>query len=122
MRPRWTKWQITIMGIACAVLIPVALFTYFATVPSMSKAQFRVLVPTELPDGTPRVQVERWLRNRGLRFDDIGDRTGPRVGLGGSFRNYRIDPLGDRELDFEFYFDEHNKKIGTYVRQVTYGP
>src|SRR5205807_20363 len=94
---------------------------YLLIIPRISVLTLRDRIERELPLGVGRVQVELWLKRERLTWSDIFD--GRRsVGIGGNIPHiYRLEPLSDTQIDFEFHFNDNDELIRILVEECTFG-
>src|SRR3954470_17237999 len=89
--------------LALLALVSVGLFACLAAVPTVTADGFRARLLADLPPGTPRADVEAWLRERGIRF--LGSERWPDVLVGHVGPVYPLQLLGSTVLRFTVDFD-----------------
>ena len=102
----------------------IGVLVYLMAVPRITESSFRAEVEANLPPGTPRAEVEVWLRGRGVSFIGFVDKDRRPVGLGGEVpRVYYIDLLFDTVIRFELSFDEEGRRTSDFhASEFWYGP
>ncbi len=107
-------WAATVLGLAA--------LAYLMSVPRVSAPHLRSQAEANLPAGTPRKCVETWLAARRLRWGDIKDQGGRRVGLCGEIKKvYRVEFFSKTTIEFEFSFDEQDKLTSFSIDEDTNG-
>jgi hypothetical protein len=109
---------ILLVGLALAGL------GYYCFVPRVSASRLRQEVEEQLPLGTPRKDVEDWLKARGIAYTGIIDRTFREVGIGGWVYNtgprvpLELVSTGPTAIHMAFYFDEQGRLRRLYVEDA----
>jgi hypothetical protein len=97
---------------------------YGCFVPRVSMGRLRQEIEEQLPLGTPRKDVENWLKARGILAYTVLDGTRREIGIGGRVHDTgpRILHLlaGPTQIRMYFYFDEQNRLTRFSVDEFTY--
>ena len=90
----------------------------------ITESSFRAEVEADLPPGTPRAEVEAWLRGRGIPFIGLVDKDRRPVGLSGEVPHvYYIDLLFYTVIQFSISFDADGRRTSSFdANEFWYGP
>src|SRR5262249_1518590 len=103
-------WYITTFA---AVSLALACLAYGCFVPRVSVGGLTAQIGRDLPIGTPRTEVEAWLKRRNLDFRRIADaETNREVGIAAEIKDAQppLSVMYDKMM-LEFYFDKDDKLV-----------
>jgi hypothetical protein len=109
------RWLIALL----LALVCVGVLICLVTAPRITVASFLVEFEADLPPGTPRADVEAWLRERGIGFWVLSGGGTP-VGLCGEIEGVYWLEVFPTEIRFQVQFDRDGKLTDVSAYQFTY--
>jgi hypothetical protein len=103
-------------------LVVVGALVYLMAVPRITVDGFLAEFEADLPRGTPRADVEAWLRKRGIGFLGFVDEQRRPTGLGGEVGGVYWLELFPTVIRFEVDFDRDGKLTKVSASKRSYMP